>query len=156
MWCLNAGESVNIQSYHYAPWAGGVGQDHVHHHFVWRNAKLFYCFSSWEKDGLHFQCTLKNIYHEQTTKELFISLCTLQCACTKQLCTCRCSFTENISERRLFYPTQVFSIRHKVSRATTPQQTSALEMLVFCCFCMATSCISRCTILCNVNLIKCT
>ena len=130
----------------------------MHHHIVSWNAKSFYCFSSWEKDGLRFQCTLKNIYHEQTTNKLFIILCALQRACTKQLCTCRCSLTENISECRLFYHTQVFSVRYKVSRATTPQHTMAnfSTRAVSILLLLHTSCISRCTILCNVNLIKCT
>jgi len=47
--------------------SGGVGQDHVHHPFVWRNAKSFYCFLLWEKAGLRFQRILKSILHEKTT-----------------------------------------------------------------------------------------
>jgi len=43
--------------------------------------------------------------------ELLISLYTQLCACTKQLCMWPCSLTESISECRLFYPTQVFSVR---------------------------------------------
>jgi len=90
---------------------GGVGQDHVHHPFVWRNAKSFYCFSSWEKAGLRFQRILKSILHEKTTNELLVSLYTLLNACTKQLCTWPCSLTENVSECWVFYPAQVFSVR---------------------------------------------
>jgi len=61
---------------------GGVGQDHVHHRFAWRNAQSFYCFSRWEKAGLHFQCILKSTLHEKTMNELLISLYTLLRACT--------------------------------------------------------------------------
>jgi len=46
---------------------GGVGQDHVHHPFVWCNAKSFYCFLPREKAGLRFQCILKSILHKKTT-----------------------------------------------------------------------------------------
>jgi len=91
--------------------AGGVGQDHVHHHFVWHHAKLFYCFSPCKKAGFRFQCILKSILHEKTTNELLTSFYTLLCACTKQLCTWPCSLTENVSECRLFYPAQLFSVR---------------------------------------------
>ena len=31
----------------------------MHHHFVWHNAKSFYCFFPWEKAGL---CVLKSSY----------------------------------------------------------------------------------------------
>ena len=91
--------------------AGGVGQDHVHHPCVWRNAKSFYCFLPWEKAGLCFQCILKSIHHEKTTNELLVSLYTLLRACTKQLCRWPCSLTENVSECWPFYPAQVFSVR---------------------------------------------
>jgi len=90
---------------------GWVGQDHVHHPFVWRNAKSFYCFLLQEKAGLHFQCILKSILHEKTTNESLVSLYTLLRACTKQLCRWPCSLTENISECWVFYPAQVFSVR---------------------------------------------
>ena len=90
-----------------------VGQDHVHHHFVWRNAKSFYCFSLWEKASLHFQCILKSILHETTLNELLVSHHTLLYAYTKQLCIWPCNppVTENISECKLCYRTQVLSIR---------------------------------------------
>jgi len=90
---------------------GGVGQDHVHHPFVWRNAKSFYCFSLWEKAGLRFQRILKSILHEKTMNELLVSLYTLLNACTKQLCKWPWSLTENVSECWVFYPAQVFSVR---------------------------------------------
>ena len=88
----------------------GVEQDHVHH-FVWWNAKSFYCYSPWEKAGLCFQCILKSILHEKTTNKLLIGLYTLLRTCTKQLCRWPCSLTENVSGCRLFYPAQVFSVR---------------------------------------------
>jgi len=93
------------------PFPRGVGQDHMHHPFVWRNAKSFYCFLPWEKAGLSFQCILKSILHEKTTNELLVSLYTLLRACTKQLCRWPCSLTEKVSGCRLFYPAQVFSVR---------------------------------------------
>ena len=71
----------------------------------------FYFFSPWVKARFRFQCILKSILHEKTTNELLISLYTLLRVCTKQLCTWPRSLTENISECRLFYPTQVFSVR---------------------------------------------
>ena len=126
--------------------------------FVWRNAKSFYCFSPWEKAGLRFQCTLKNTCHNKTTNKLFLSLSTLQRTCTKQLFTWPRRLTENISKCRLFYPTQVFGVRQKVNRATTPQHalanfsTRAVSILLL----LQTSCISLCTILWNVNFITCT
>jgi len=43
----------------------GVVQDHVHCHFVWCNAKSFYCFSLWEKAAVCFQFILKHILHEK-------------------------------------------------------------------------------------------
>jgi len=58
---------------------GGVGQDHVHHHFVWRNAKSFYCFSPWKKPGLHFQYIPKSILHDITTNESRMSLYSTTC-----------------------------------------------------------------------------
>ena len=82
----------------------GVEQDHVHHHFVWCNVKSFYCFSSWEKAGLCFQCILKSILHEKTTNKLLISLYTLLRACTKHLCMWPCSLTENFSDADFFTP----------------------------------------------------
>jgi len=76
-----------------------------------QRAKSFYCFSPWEKAGLCFQCILKSILHEKTTNELLISLYTLLCACNKHLCMWPCNLTENFSECRLFYTTEVFSVR---------------------------------------------
>ena len=57
----------------------GGGQDHVHHPFVRRNAKSFYCLLPWEKAGLHFQCILKSILHKKTTNELPVSLYSTTC-----------------------------------------------------------------------------
>ena len=91
--------------------AGGVGQDHVHCHLVWRNAKLFCCFSPWKKAALRFQCILKSNLRAKTVTELGISHYTLLRACTEQLCKWPCRLTENISECRLVDRTQVFSIR---------------------------------------------
>jgi len=82
----------------------GVEQDHVHHHFVWCNAKSFSFFSLWEKAGLCFQCILKSILHEKTTNELLICLDTLLRACSKHLCMWLCSLTENFSDADFFTP----------------------------------------------------
>ena len=56
----------------------GVGH-HVHHHFVWCNAKSFYCFSPWEKAGLCFQCILKSILHEEYERIAYKSLYSTTC-----------------------------------------------------------------------------
>ena len=59
---------------------------------------------------------------------------------------------------KTFYPTQVFSVRYEVNRATAPQRASAnfstraVSILLF----PHTSCISLSTILWNVNFIMCT
>ena len=65
---------------------------------------------------------------DKTMNELLIqckSLYTLPHACTKQLCTWPCSLTENISECRLLYPTQVFNVRQEVNKATAPEHAQA-------------------------------
>ena len=102
---------ISVSCWNVPSIAGGVGQNHVHHPFAWRNAKSFYYFLLREKAGLRFQCILKSILHEKTMNELLVSLYTLLRACTKQLCRWQCSLTENVSECRLFYPAQVFSVR---------------------------------------------
>ena len=48
---------------------GGVGQDHMHCHFAWYNAKSFYCFSLWEKV---LQCILKSFLHAKTVSDPWI------------------------------------------------------------------------------------
>ena len=108
----------------------------MHHHFVSWNAKSFYCFSSWQKAGLHFQCTLKNIYHEQTTNELFIILCALQRACTKQLYAAlqRISVNADSSTPLKCLASGIKSVEQP--HPSTPWQTSVLELLVFCYFCI--------------------
>ena len=108
-------------------WAGGVGQDHVHCHFVWRNAKSFYCFSPWKKAALRFQCILKSNLHAKTVTKLGISHYTPLRACTEQLCKWPCRLTENISECRLVDRTQVFSIRLEVNKAIEPHRTPAIS-----------------------------
>jgi len=117
------------QTYHPS---GGVGQDHVHHPCVWRNAKSFYCFLPWEKAGLRFQCILKSIHHEKTTNELLVSLYTLLCACTKQLCRWLCSLTKNVSECWLSTLLKCLASGKKSIEQlhpSAPRQTSALELL---------------------------
>ena len=98
-YCQLSGSAVEV-----TVWTQGGRQDHVHHHFVWCNAKSFYCFSPWEKAGLCFQCILKSIFHEKTTNKLLISLYTLLRACTKHLCMWPCSLTENFSDADFFTP----------------------------------------------------
>jgi len=73
-WILGASPpplpSLKLLSQSGADHSGGVGQDHVHCHFVRCNAKSLYCFSQWEKAALHFQCILKSLLHAKTLTEL--------------------------------------------------------------------------------------
>jgi len=91
-------------------WPYKVMRCHVHCHFVGCNAKLLAC---------------KRIPY----RPLYTTMCLY-------LCMWPCSLTENISECRLVYHTQVISIRYEVNRAIEPikpLQTSALELFVYHC-----------------------
>jgi len=108
----------------------------MHHHFAWRNAKSFCCFSLWERLGYAFNTSWR-VSSMKRLRTNCLCLYTLLHACTKRLCTWSCSLTENVSECRLSTWLKCLASGKKSIeqlRPSVPRQTSALELLVVYCF----------------------